>query len=71
MLLELPRHEFLSTSSGEAVVTPDGRKWVAFDVVQKREGRMLKFGGQEANGAHFECFDDLRWLSGVWKNLQE
>jgi hypothetical protein len=43
-LAELPPHAFLSGSSGEPVVTPDGRKWVAFDVVNQREGALIKFG---------------------------
>lgn len=71
MLTELPAHEWLRTSSGEVVVTPDGRRWVSFDVVQQREARMLKFGGVDASGAHFECFDNLKWISDVWRDLEE
>jgi len=70
MLRDLPKHEWLSTTKGEAVVTHDGRTWVAFDVVQQREARMLKFAGKDARGAHFECFDDLKWLAKVWTDLE-
>lgn len=70
MLGQLPAHEFLSGTDGTPVVTPDGRKWVAFDVVNEREGRMLKFGGVDARGVHFECFDDLNWLGSVWTDLE-
>lgn len=70
VLRDLPAHDWLSTTRGEAVVTPDGRKWVAFDVVQRREALLLKFAGVDARGAHFECFDDLAWLASVWADLQ-
>lgn len=70
MLTALPDHEWLSTTSGEAVVTPDGRRWVAFDVVQEREARLLKFTLIDTRGAHFECYDDLRWLARVWSDLE-
>lgn len=71
VLQDLPAHEWLSTSSGEVVRTPDGRTWVAFDVVQQREARLIKFAGIDAKGAHFECYDDLAWLAKVWTDLQE
>lgn len=71
MLRELPAHQWLSTTKGEVVVTRDGRTWVAFDVVQKREARMLKFAGKDAKGAYFECFDNLAWLASVWTDLEE
>lgn len=70
VLRDLPKHQWLSTSKGEAVVTHDGRTWVAFDVVQEREARLLKFAGKDARGAHFECFDDLAWLAKVWTDLE-
>ena len=70
MLRDLPAHQWLSTSKGEAVTTHDGRTWVAFDVVQQREARMLKFAGTDARGAHFECYDDLAWLASVWTELE-
>ena len=70
MLRQLPAHEWLSTTKGAAVKTQDGQTWVAFDVVQQREARMLKFAGVDARGAHFECFDDLTWLASVWTDLQ-
>lgn len=70
VLRDLPEHQWLSTTRGEAVTTPDGRTWVAFDVVQLREARLLKFAGVDARGAHFECYDDLAWLADVWTELQ-
>lgn len=70
LLAALPAHEWLATSSGEVVVTPDGRRWVSFDVVQQREARMLRFAGVDARGAHFECQADLDWLARVWTGLE-
>lgn len=69
-LAELPPHAFLSGSSGEPVVTPDGRKWVAFDVVNQREGALIKFGDVAGRSAHFECRDDLGWVAEVWTELE-
>lgn len=70
MLAELPAHQFLSTSSGEAVRTEGGHYWVRFDVVQERDGKMLKFGGVTARDQHFECYDDLAWIAEVWRDLE-
>lgn len=71
LLRDLPKHHWLATSKGEAVTTPDGRTWVAFDVVQQREAKLLKFAGVDAKGAHFECFDDLAWLAQTWQGLEQ
>ena len=71
MLRKLPAHVWLAGSDEAAVVTPDGRTWVAFDVVQMREAAMLHFGGVDARGAHFECFDDLEWMRDTWAGLEE
>ena len=71
MLADLPAHAFLSTTKGAPVQTADGAYWVRFDVVQQREARMLKFAGVTARGQHFECFDNLAWLAGVWTDLEK
>ncbi len=70
-LRELPAHVFLSGSSGAAVTTPDGHKWVRWDIVNQREGILVKFGDITARGAHFECRDDLQWLGRVWTELEK
>lgn len=70
-LRALPPHVFLAGSSGEAVTTPDGRKWVAFDVVNEREAVLIRFGDITGRGAHFECKDDLEWLAHVWTELED
>lgn len=70
VLASLPSHEWLRTTSGETVKTADGRTWVSFDVVQEREAKLIKFAGVDAKGAHFVCFDNLKWLSDTYTDLE-
>lgn len=70
LLEEQPRHVFLSGTNGEAVVTDGKYRWVRFDIVNKREARLIEFGDVRARSAHFECFDDLKWSVGVLRDLQ-
>jgi len=71
VLLALPEHVFLAGSDGTPVVTPDNRKWVAFDVANRREAAVIRFGDIAARGAHFECRDDLRWIADLITDLQD
>lgn len=69
-LLQLPAHVFLSGSNGQAVVTPDGHKWVRFDVVNRREAMLIRFGDVAGRTSHEECAADLEWLGHVWQQLE-
>lgn len=66
-----PSLVFLSGSDGEAVVTDGQFKWVRFDIVNKREARLIQFGDVSARGVHFECSDDLQWTAKLITDLQE
>lgn len=65
-----PEHVYLSGTNGEAVITDGGFKWVRFDIVQRREARLIQFGDVTARTAHFECFDDLNWTADVLRDLE-
>jgi hypothetical protein len=69
-LRALPAHVFLAGANGQAITTPDGHKWVRFDVANEREAIVVRFGAVEGSNAHFECFDDLLWLAKVWTDLE-
>lgn len=71
MLEQLPEHRFLAGANGQAVVTDGKHRWVRFDIVNLREAALIRFGDVTARSAHFECFDDLGFVSKVLAELPQ
>lgn len=70
-IASLPENIFLSSSSGAKVITDGQYTWVRHDIANKREAVLIRYGAVDGKLAHFICRDNLEWLSGTWRDLQE